>query len=196
MGVNWFRLPHPPNAYLGSWWFPDLLLVDNNDQGIASQPIKTIEAAVKLIRTKRSSTEVKGTIYLKSGYHFPRKPVSLTAEDSNLAIIGQHGLENTFVSGAKNYSFNWKTYKKGMAPLSVDFSTISGIVTAPGSSCGKAKYATKVANVSDCQTACEKDPSCFAFTWFDSSFGDFSNMCYFRADGLWVPTHAPGAMSG
>jgi hypothetical protein len=169
---------------------------DDNDQGTASQPVKTIEAAVKLMRTKRPSTKIKGTIYLKSGYYFPRKPVSLTADDSNMAIVGQYGQQNTFISGAKSYSFNWKTYKKGMVPLSVDFSTISEIVTVPGNNYSKAKYIAKVANVSDCQAACEKDPSCFAFTWFDNSFGDFSNMCYFRADGLWVPTRAPGATSG
>ena len=168
---------------------------DDNDQGTANQPVKTIEAAVQLIRLKRTSTKIKGVIFLKPGYYFLDKPVSLTADDSNLTIVG-HGPENTFVSGAKNYSFNWNTYKKGMTPLSVDFSAINNTVTVPGSSDSKAKYISKVANVSDCQAACEKDQSCFAFTWFDSSFGDFSNMCYFRADGLWMPAHVPGATSG
>lgn len=169
---------------------------DDNDKGTASQPVKTIEAAVRLMRTKRASTETNGIIYLKPGYYFPHKPVSLTTEDSNLAIVGENGPENTFVSGAKNYSFNWKTYRKGMSPLSVDVSAINHITTIPGSDCSQAKYVGRVTNVSECQTACEKDPSCFAFTWFDSSFGDFSNMCYFRADGLWVPTRVSGATSG
>ena len=168
---------------------------DDNSQGTANQPVKTIEAAIQLMQTKRASTKIKGTIYLKPGYYFPRKPVSLTADDSNLAIIG-YGPENTFISGAKNYSFNWSTYTKGMAPLVVDFSVINNTVDVPGSSNSKAKFINKVANVSDCQTACEKDPSCFAFTWFDDSFGNFSNMCYFRADNLWVPAHVSGAASG
>ena len=167
----------------------------DDNQGTSSQPVRTIRRAVLLVRTKRVSTLTKGTIYLKPGYYFPSKPIRLTADDSNLAIVG-YGAQNTFISGAKNYSFDWKTYDKRMAPLVVDFSVVSNAIELPGDSNNQAKFISRMANVSDCQAACEKDPSCFAFTWFDDTSGNFSNMCYFRADGLWVPKHMEGATSG
>ena len=192
--------PHP----ITNDWFDNgdgvVVFVDpesgsDDNQGSSSQPVKTIMKAVLLMRTKRSSIEEKGTIFLKPGYYFPTEPISLTPEDSNLAIIG-YGPKDTFISGAKNYSLYWDTYINTMAPLVTNLSVMANTVSVPGSSNSKAKFISKVANVSDCQIACENDPSCFAFTWFDNSLGNFSNMCYFRADGLWVPTRVSGATSG
>ena len=175
--------------------FVDPEVGSDDNAGTSSQPVRTIARAVMLMRTKRASAEVPATIYLKPGHYFPSKPVSLTPDDSNLAIVG-YGTENTVVSGAKNYSFDWTSYVNKMAPLVVDFSIVNGSVVTAGESNNQAKFIAKVANVSDCQTACEKSPSCFAFTWYDSSFGDLANMCYFRVDGLWVPTGVTGATSG
>ena len=167
----------------------------DDSPGTSSQPVKSIRRAVLLMRMKRNSTIQKGTIYLKPGHYFPTKTISLTVDDSNLAIIG-YGPENTFISGAKNYSFNWETYTKKMAPLEADISIVNNTVGVPGTSNSQARFVSKVANASECQMACDKDPTCFAFTWFDDSIRNFSNMCYFRADGLWVPTHVSGAISG
>ena len=166
-----------------------------DNPGTSTLPVKTIRRAVLLMRSKRASTKEKGTIYLKPGHYFPSKPISLTADDSNLAIIG-YGAENTIVSGARNYSFDWKTYMNKMAPLANDFSIVNSSIVKAGESNNQAKFVAKVANASVCQSACEKESSCFAFTWYDDSFGNLSNMCYFRADGLWVPTRVNGATSG
>ena len=167
----------------------------DDDPGTSSQPVRTIRRAVLLMRTKRNTPAEKGIIYLNSGHYFPTTPIELTPDDSNLDIIGK-GPDSTFISGARNYSFNWNTYVKKTAPMSVGISIVHNSLDVPGKSNSQAKFVSKVGNASDCQTACDKDPSCFAFTWFDNSFGDLSNMCYFRSDGLWVPTRVTGATSG
>ena len=169
---------------------------NGNDEnaGTLNSPVKTIGRALLQMRAMRTSSE-KEIIYLRPGYYFPNEPISLTADDSNLSIIGS-GQENTFISGAKNYSFDWHIYMKEMAPMAVDVSIVNSSISTPGESNNQAKFYAKSANASDCQAACEKDTSCFAFTWYDSSFGNLSNMCYFRIDGLWVPTRTTGAASG
>ena len=168
---------------------------NDDNPGTSSQPVKTIEAAVRVFRHKKRSKSDQGLISLRPGTYFLTKTINLTAEDSNLVICGD-GHENTFVSGGKQYTFDWKTYVKKMGPLERDINAISDTVYIAGSSNTQAKFIGKMMNTSDCQTACEQDPSCFAFTWFDDSFRDFSNMCYSRADGLWVPTHVNGTTSG
>ena len=167
----------------------------DKDPGTSTLPVRTINRALLLMRAKRSSTKEKGTIYLRPGHYFPTKPISVTAEDSNLSIIG-YGQDKTFISGAKNYSFDWSTYLSKMEPMAVDVSIVKGSIPSPGESNNQAKFFAKLSNASDCQLACEKDSSCFAFTWYDSSFGDLANMCYFRADGLWVQSSVTGAISG
>ena len=171
--------------------------VEGNDDnpGTSSQPVKTIEAAVRVFRYKKRSKTDQGLISLRSGTYFLTKPINLTAEDSNLVICGD-GHENTFVSGGKQYTFDWKTYVKKMGPLEKGINTISDTVYIAGSSNTQAKFIGKMINAIDCQAACEKDATCFAFTWYNKTCGDFSNMCYFRTDGLWVPTHTKGATSG
>ena len=168
---------------------------NDDNPGTSSQPVRTIERAILLMRMKRTTISEGGMIYLNAGYHFLTAPIDLAAEDSNLAIIGQ-GPESTFISGAKKYSFNWKTYVKKMAPMSVDFSIINDSIDILGKTSGQVKYFSKVANASNCQIACDKDPFCLAFMWYDSSFGELANMCYFRTDGTWVRTHVTGATSG
>ena len=166
----------------------------DNSRGTSSQPVKTISRALSVMREMRPSTEQRGVIYLKPGYYYPSTPVTLTADDSNLSIIG-YGTENTFVSGARNYSFDWKTYSKKMVALPRRVSIVNTQVALPGRDGDNANFVFKVENVSDCHAACEKDPSCLAYTWFDKSSGDFANMCYFNGNGLWKPHLVGGAIS-
>ena len=169
---------------------------NDSNAGTSSQPVGTIEGALSVVRTKRMTTDEPGIIYLNAGYYFLTAPIDITSEDSNLAIIGLDP-ENTFISGARNYSFNWNTYMNKMSPMSTDFSIVHDSIGVLGKSNSQGvKYFSKTGNASDCQVACDKDPSCHAFTWYDSSFGDLSNMCYFRTDGLWVSTRVTGATSG
>ena len=171
--------------------------MEGNDAnpGTTSQPVKTIAAAVRMFRFKKKSITDQGLISLRAGTYYLDETINLTAEDSNLVICGD-GHENTFVSGGKNYTLDWKTYMKKMDELEKDTDLMNGALVKVGVSNSQARFAGKMNNVQDCQTACEKDVTCFAFTWYDDSFGDFSNTCYFRADGLWTPTHVKGAISG
>ena len=167
----------------------------DDNPGTSSQPVKSIEAAVRVYRYKKTSKSDQGLISLAPGTYYLTETISLTAEDSNLVICGD-GHENTFISGGRNYSFDWKNYMNEMGPLEKDISIVSSTVEMAGSSSTQAKYIGKMENIRDCQTACEKDSSCFAFTWHDETQNNFSNMCYFHTDGLWVPSAKEGAISG
>lgn len=106
------------------------------------------------------------------------------------------GHQNTFVSGGKQYSFDWKEFVNQMGPLQSGVNAIYGAVDMAGSSSSMAKYVGVLNTSADCQKACALDKSCFAFTWHDTTMGKFSKMCYFRADGLWVPNSQKGTTSG
>ena len=168
---------------------------NDNNPGTSSQPVKTIAAAVKVYRYKKTLKSEQGLISLKAGTYFLTETINLTAEDSNLVILGDR-YDNTFVSGGKQYTFNWKTYIKQMGPLIVDTDLINNLLGEPGTSTSQAKFVGKTSDASDCQMKCKRDATCFAFTWYDESFGDFSNTCYFSPDGLGNPIHAQGAISG
>ena len=175
--------------------FVDSVQGSDGNPGTSSQPMETIEAAIRAYRCQKTSESYQGLIYLAPGTYYLNKTISLTAEDSNLVILGD-GHENTFISGGKKYTFKWKTYVKRMDPFEKDISIVSGTVNKAGSSSIQAKFIGKMINVSDCQAACERDVSCFAFTWHNETHSDLPNMCYFRTDGLWVPTKDEGAISG
>ena len=167
--------------------------VGNDDNpGTASQPVKTIEEAVRVYRYKKTSKSDQGLINLKAGTYYLTNTINLTSEDSNLVILGD-SFDNTFVSGGRQYTLNWKTHVKEMKPLEVDVNLFSDDTEAISK---EFKAFGKVISASDCQRACEKDATCFAFTWYDDSFGDLSKMCYFRLDSLWTKTFSKGATSG
>ena len=150
---------------------------------------------MRLYRLKKKSITDQGLISLRAGTYYLDDTINLTSEDSNLVICGD-GHENTFVSGGKNYTLDWKTYMKKMGKLERDTDLMNGLFDETETSNNQARFVGKTTTVQDCQRACEKDATCFAFTWYDDSFGDLSNGCYFRADGLWTPTHMKGAISG
>ena len=173
--------------------------VDTNP-GSSDQPVKTINVAVQLMRLMRArkNGDVSGIIYLKPGRYYPKQPINLTADDSNLAIVGS-GINSTFISGAKEYTFSWKTYANNNASLMKGVSIVNDTITVggAGTNTSRAKFVSIKNNASECRKACNEDLTCFAYTWFDSNFtGNFSNMCYFRTDRLWAPVKISGATSG
>lgn len=169
---------------------------NDNNPGSSSQPVKTILKAVLLMRLMRATAEdKKGIIYLNPGHYSPVKTINLTMEDSNLAFIGS-GTENTFIHGAKEYSFQWQPYVNKNTSMVDNVSIVSDTLGDPGKDGGWAKFVSKVANASQCRLACDEDPSCFAYTWFDNSHGNFAHMCYFCTDGIWARKAVSGAVSG
>ena len=170
---------------------------NDENPGTSSQPMKTINTAIQLMRLKRARADgnEKGIIYLYPGNYHPTKSINLTADDSNLAIVGS-GADNTIISGAKSYAFDWEKYAYVEAMNMRDVSTVNDTIREPGMNTSQARFVSKMVNASVCQKACNKDPSCFAYTWFDDLSGEYSNLCYFRTDGLWVPTNVTGAVSG
>ena len=170
---------------------------NDENPGTNSEPVKIINTAIQFMRLKRALADrnEKGIIFLSPGYYWPTKSINLTADDSNLAIVGS-GIDSTFISGAKNYTFDWKNYTYMRATHVKDVSIVNDTLSEPGKNASQARFVSKMVNASTCQKACNEDSSCFAYTWFGNSSGDYSNLCYFRTDGMWVPTKEGGAVSG
>ena len=197
-------LKHKPAAAKKNWLTEADIVVyvdpeegDDNNPGTTSQPVKTIAAALRIFRYKKTSKEDQGLISLRAGTHYLSETINITAEDSNLVILGD-GHENTFVSGGRNYTLGWKQYRKYMETLQVNIDLMDNVLSDSdiGKSNDIAKFVGMMTSAEECMKKCELDEFCFAFTWYDRSFGNLSNMCYFRQNGLWTPTYAKGAKSG
>ena len=150
--------------------------------------MKTIAAAIRTFRYRKRSLSDQGLISLRAGTHYLSETINITAEDSNLVILGD-GHENTFISGGRNYTFEWKTYKKGMGIMMKDTDIMNQALDKAEKENAQVRFMGRKNSAEECQMACEKDATCFAFTWYDDSFGDLSKMCCFRPVGLWTPTH-------
>ena len=169
----------------------------DSNAGTLDSPLKTVFAAVKLLRFRRSDTRQQAIIYLRQGTYFLADTIRLGPEDSNL-VVTAYKSEKVVVSGGKEYKFTglWKEYVNRMGPILAGVNAIYDSAVSPGESNGKAWYYGKVSSPQECQTACEKNSSCFAFTYHDNTTGAYSNMCYFRVDGLWAPYNQTGHYSG
>ena len=172
--------------------YVDVKSGDDSNPGTIDKPLKTLAQAVKLSRFKAVSEQQK-IIYMRSGVYFLTETIELDVLDSNLMIAGYKD-EQVTISGGKQYNFKWSQLVNDMGPPEYGISAI-GTVDA-GESNNRVKYYGETNDSMECQTACEKNSSCYAFTWHDNTTGSFSNLCYFRVDGLWVPKSEAGATSG
>ena len=175
--------------------YVDVKSGDDSNPGTIDKPLKTLAQAVKLSRFKAVSEQQK-IIYMRSGVYFLTEAIELGPTDSNLVISGYKD-EQITISGGKLYHFLgiWKEIVNEMGPLEPGITAVYHTVGA-GESNYQVKYYGKTYDSVHCQIACEKNSSCYAFTWHDNTTGSFSNMCYFRVDGLWVPKSKAGATSG
>lgn len=167
---------------------------NDSNPGSAVLPVKTIQAAVRLYRSKKEQLLQQGVIYLSEGTYYLNETISLGPEDSNLVITGETR-DSVIISGGRVYRFEWEEFVNKVN-IRVFQSCINTSTIVAGSSNDRAKFAGKMANYSDCQEACDGDSSCYIFTWFNESGGDFANMCYFQTDGLWAPIKEASATSG
>ena len=166
----------------------------DSNPGTLGEPVKTVMQGVRLYRLHSVSGQ-QGIIYLRAGTYYLSETISLGPEDSNLVISGYQN-EKATISGGKEYTFDWKLVTNQTSHIVAGVNTINQTVTVPGTSNGPVKYYGKVNNAEECQTACEKNPSCFVFTWFNMTVRGFALMCYFRTDGIWVNALEEGAYSG
>ena len=168
---------------------------DDSNPGTIDKPLKTLAQAVKLSRFKAVPEQQK-IIYMRSGVYFLTETISLVPKDSNLVITGYKD-EKVTISGGKLYHFSglWEVTVNEMGPLEPGITAMYDTVDA-GESSYQVKYYGETNDSVECQTACEKNTSCYAFTWHDNTTGSFASMCYFRVDGLWVPKSGAGATSG
>ena len=167
---------------------------DDGNPGTMSSPVQSISQALRLYRL-RSQPVSGGMVYLRAGTFYLSETVKLGPEDSGLTITAYQG-EKVTISGGRSYDFTWKEVVNKMGPIMQGVSTINDSDVAPGQSNWKAKYIGAFDSAEKCQKACMRSPTCFAFTWFNSSVEKFGKICYFRGDGLWSPVAFTGASSG
>ena len=168
---------------------------DDSNPGTADKPVKTVRRAVDLYRSQKMQMSDVGMIVFAAGEYFLSEPIDLLVDDSNLMFQGDK-TKSTVISGGKQYSFNWSQYTNKMSPPMKGINAIYDAVTDPGSSSSMAKYIGKLNSSDECQKACIQDNTCFAYTWHGPTQGAFAHMCYFRADGLWVPVEGTDHVSG
>ena len=166
----------------------------DSNPGTMKEPLKTVMQAVKLSRLRRQAGEFID-IVLRQGTYYLTDTITLGPEDSRLVITG-YSDEIATVSGGKEYKFDWVKVVDEMGPVMPGVNAIYGAVSMGGESNGVVWFYGKVDNATDCQIACTKNSTCFAFTWHDSTTGSLANDCYFRIDGLWTPQPQSGHYSG
>lgn len=173
--------------------FADSSKGDDNNPGTIDRPVKTIQRAVELSRG--SPPGAYKVIYLRAGTFFLADTIKLVEADSFLTLTSYNG-ERAIVSGGKLYTFSWKQFHKGMGPLLFGISGMGELGVAAGESSNRVRYYGHVASAEECSHACEKDASCFSFTYHEAQAGAFASMCYFREDGIWWSTPSPHCTSG
>ena len=174
--------------------YVDAIKGNDSNPGTLARPVKTVLQAVKLSRLQREAGQ-QGLVYLRAGTYYLSETISLGQEDSDLVISGYPN-EKATVSGGKEYKFDWVKVVDEMGPIMPGVNAIKGTVSVGGESNGLVWFYGKVDSPIDCQIACTKNSSCFAFTWHDWTTQSFANDCYFRIDGFWMPVQQSGCYSG
>ena len=168
---------------------------DGNDSnpGSIDKPLRTLSKAVEVFEYERNGRP--GVIYLRKGMYFLSSTIKLGPKDGDLIITGYKD-EKVTISGGRVYQFEWSQYLNQMGPLLNNTNCIEDAKLPPGGSNEKVKYYKNVSSVEECQRACKKNSSCFSFTFYDSTKGPYSSMCYFRVDGLCPYSTEHGCTSG
>ncbi len=173
--------------------FVDSVNGNDNNPGTLGKPLKSLGKAVEVYELE--DTGKAGFIYLRGGTYYLSSTIQLGPKDSFLTISGYKDEKST-ISGGRLYHFEWSEYFNDMGPLLNSTSCMNYSDVSPGQSNRVLKYYGKVSYPGECQSACLKDPSCFAFTHSDKSIVDFADMCYFRTDGLCPYQAQTGCTSG
>ncbi len=175
--------------------YVDVSQGSDSNSGSLDKPVKTLKQAVMLWRDQRTP-ENNGIIYVRAGVYYFQDTLKLGSADSFLQISSYQN-EVVVFSGGVEYQLSWKTYRNEMSAIMPGINAIYDTNVQPGQSNSKARYYGKVSKPEDCQSACQKDQTCFIFTYHDSSVPNgYANMCYFRTDSLWITTPETGHYSG
>ena len=185
-----YRVDEKSNAFE---LFVDSKRGDDRNPGTIDKPLKTLHKAVEVFEYERDNRP--GIIYLREGIYFLLSTIQLDPKHSNLTITSYKN-EKVTISGGKMYQFKWSEYVNEMGPLLNGTNCIQDAAVSPGQSNSKVLYYGNVSSAQECQMACYKNSSCFAFTYYDSTSGPYSSMCYFRVDGLCPYTKEPSCTSG
>lgn len=173
--------------------FVDSRSGNDDNPGTLDKPLKTLGKAVDVYEYMGAGKG--GFIYLREGTYFLSSKIDLGPEHSFLTISGYKD-EKAVVSGGQQYKFKWLGYRDEMGPLLKDTNCMADSEVKPGESNTFLKYYGNVSTAVECQNACYKNVTCFAFIYHDGSTKEFTNMCYFRSDGLCPYAYQIGCTSG
>lgn len=159
----------------------------DENPGTLSAPFKTIGHAVAAVRGSSSPT-----VTLRGGTYFLSTTLQLSAADSGLTVQAYQD-EVPIINGGKLLSTTWKPFNQSQPTWVVEqnMNDVFGQDGQPG-----VVLAGKMNAWQDCETACQHNTTCTAWTWHDSQQGSYALDCYFRTDGVWSPTPQSGHVSG
>ena len=174
---------------------------DDTKSGVLiNDPVKTLSKAIDIYRERKDMTESEsadsGVIYIREGTYYLNETIVLGPADSNLIITGYEN-EQAIISGGIEYDLDWQEIVNEIGQNMLDVNAMYNAVSRAGESNDQVSYYGKVDSYAECLDACENNETCFAYIWYKPGLtGNFSEMCYFRIDGLWIPTFQAGVNSG
>ena len=166
---------------------------DDSNPGTLVEPVRTLQRAVEL--TRGVPTGTSKWIYLRAGTFYLADTIRLGSEDSFLTLASYRG-EEAVISGGKEYSFEWKQFRREMGPLLFGVSVMGKMGLSPGESNKQAMFFGEVGNAEECKQACAKTTTCFSFTYHTVSAGGLAHMCYLRRNDIWDSNTSPHSISG
>ena len=161
---------------------------DGNDlnNGTESQPIKTINKALSILRNAPANQQK--AMYLKGATYYLDSTLNLGLQDSGLTI-SNWGDGKVVLSGGKLYKTSWTEYKNELKPIQQGLDGMADLHLEPGTSQKEALFYGKLLSVEECSSACLQNTQCNGFTYYDASSYTHPFMCYLRIDGQWNPVH-------
>ena len=175
---------------------PFNIFVDNvngklKTDGNFDAPFQDIQSAVNECQMLLTSgLPGKCVVNIRGGVYNISSPLLISS--SNL-ILTNFQDEKVVITSDLSVNANWKLFKSSI-DIFLDLSPIFENLV-PKQSTNSVFYVGSVA-VSQCKEACEENPLCSSFIYFDNSTKDFADQCYIRTDGMWNTQKFVGAISG
>eukprot|EP00730_Choanoeca_flexa_P018055 TRINITY_DN8757_c0_g1_i1.p1 TRINITY_DN8757_c0_g1~~TRINITY_DN8757_c0_g1_i1.p1 ORF type:complete len:906 (+),score=246.00 TRINITY_DN8757_c0_g1_i1:1-2718(+) len=195
--------PEPPTFPSGDGdcvYYVDFNKGNDANEGTIDSPLKTVAIAVD-----QTSGRPACTINLREGTHYLDATVHLSTNHNGLTIQNYNG-ERAIVSGGKRLKVDWKPYTPPSRPTPtptpppgptgwVEYNNVNYVYGAVIDNQTYTSYG-KMDNYTQCQSACQQDTRCHAYTWHDANQGSYANDCIGRLDGHYNDHAQDGHYSG
>jgi hypothetical protein len=188
------RFAYQPIRAASNTFYADPVNGNDANNGTEAFPVKTIEAGLALARAAPGTD----TLVLRAGTFYQTATIVLTTADSGLTIQAMPG-EPVWISGAAPLTnVTWAPYNVTPGDVWAVYNNTNGIfgdVPSPG-----VVYNGTYTSWQGCQASCQADNAaggpCAEWVWHDANTGSYALQCYFRIDGVWVPTPEADHVTG